>query len=55
MPSTILYAATGQRYDLGASIRAEIRAEERLEAELLEAGMFKTTTGEVVEWARRKV
>ena len=49
-----LYVVTGQRYDLGASIHAEIQLE-RLEAELLEAGMFKTTTGEVVEWARRKV
>ncbi len=49
-----LYVATGQRYDLGASIHAEIQLE-RLEAELLEAGMFKSTTGEVVEWARRKV
>ncbi|WP_194266205.1 hypothetical protein [Dechloromonas sp. H13] len=49
-----LYVATGQRYDLGASIHAEMQLK-ALEAELLDAGMFKTTTGEVVEWARRKV
>ena len=49
-----LYVVTGQRYDLGASIHAEIQLK-ALESELLEAGMFKTTTSDVIEWARRKV
>lgn len=48
-----LYVATGQRHDITASICAEFELK-ALEAELLDAGMFKTTTGEVVEWARRK-
>ena len=49
-----LYAASGTPHDFGESICAEFEMK-ALEAELLEAGMFKTTTGEVVEWARRKV
>ena len=49
-----LYVVTGQRYDLGASIHAEMQLE-RLEAELLDAGMFRWSANEIVEWARRKV
>ena len=49
-----LYAASGTPHDFGESICAEFELK-TLEAELLDAGMFKTTTGEVVEWARRKV
>jgi len=48
-----LYVATGQRYDLGASIHAEMQLK-ALEAELLEAGVFRWSAGEIVELARRK-
>jgi hypothetical protein len=49
-----LYAASGTPHDFGESICAEFELKS-LEAELLDAGMFKATAGEVVEWARRKV
>lgn len=49
-----LYAASGTPHDFGESICAEFEMK-ALEAELLDAGMFKATTGEVVDWARRKV
>ena len=48
-----LKVASGTPHDFGESICAEFEMK-ALEAELLDAGMFKTTTGEVVEWARRK-
>lgn len=49
-----LYVAAGQPHDIGASIFAEIQLK-ALEAELLEAGVFRWSAGEIVEWARREV
>jgi hypothetical protein len=49
-----LYVATGQPHDITASICAEI-ALKKIETELLEAGLFRWSANEIVDWARRKV
>lgn len=47
-----LAVGTGQPHDLAAGIHAEMQLK-RLEAQLLDAGIWGATANEVVEWARR--
>lgn len=47
-----LKAGTGQPHDLAAGIHAEMQLK-RLEAELLDAGIWRATADEVITWARR--